>query len=99
MNRTPFSGFGVSAKDAIKAYQRMFQVLGGNMELPVFFKMKKEYDSFRATWYNPDEHDAIVAWFEERNIKPFTINGHGWHATFNSSDVALLAKLTWGGAQ
>lgn len=58
-------------------------------------------DSYLIAFFDPKRSDDIYEWFEERGYKPASKHEMGISGHFNCVDkqTAMLAKLTWGGAQ
>ena len=91
---------GVSTKQASDAWMKLIHAAlgGGRREpLPTFFKVETRVGAFVITWYDPERQDQMMEWFGVYGAKPETVNGYGWHLFTDDDELALLAKLTWGG--
>lgn len=67
-----------------------------------FFKVTPRRDDYLVTWGDEDDREKeIRLWFKERGHQAGYIDGQRSKGRYVkcSKAIALLAKLTWGGAQ
>lgn len=98
MKRTahnPFSSLGLSAADAARGIARL-RCLGWHTQ-PFFRVEARTGGAFAITYYDPDRDHEIKEWFVAKGYPPKTVNGVGWYVDCDG-DLALQAKLTFGGA-
>lgn len=74
---------------------------GQGQRKPVFFlEVEPSGDDYYVRFCDPGRKAGIRAWFEGRGYMPFTEMSDPYdHVSGVDKETAMLAKLTWGGAQ
>ncbi|NWK97939.1 hypothetical protein DM806_20205 [Sphingobium lactosutens] len=98
---------GYSIQHVASVYQKLGQAFGkiriGEPIDPFFELTQSEDDDGNTVWevafYRLEDMSAVRKWMQNRKVK-LTHDGDGmYEGTIRDRDTAILAKLTWGGAQ